>query len=86
MLERIPPDDEAEVVPEESRFVDKSSSPLRDEAFAFVAEETGGAGGLVSLFRFFPNFFFVVVSVDCCCVVVDFVIELIGCFVVCLAC
>jgi len=76
LLERIPPVDDAVFTPDEGRLVERSRSPFRDEAFAFGPDEIGGAGGFVSLLRFFPNFFFVVVSDDCCCVD-DLVAELI---------
>ena len=45
-------------------LVDKSKSPLREAALDFdVSEAAGGAGGFVSLLRFFPNFFLPVVVV-----------------------
>lgn len=45
-------------------LVESSKSPLREAALALDASEAaGGAGGLVSLLRFFPNFFFPVVVV-----------------------
>jgi hypothetical protein len=41
-----------------------SNSPLREAALALEDSAlTGGAGGFVSLFRFFPNFFLAVVVV-----------------------
>lgn len=58
LFERIPPEAAAAV-----RFVDSNKNPFFDEEldllFPCVVFTTGGA---VSLFRFFPNFFFVVVS------------------------
>ena len=76
LLERIPltaPDEEAGLPPE-GLFVERRRSPFRDDADDLALDATGGAGGFVSLLRFFPNFFFAVGSDDCCA---GFVIELI---------
>ena len=76
LLERIPPpvpDEEAGLLPD-GLFVERRRSPFRDDADDFALEATGGAGGFVSLLRFFPNFFFAVGSDGCCA---DFVVELI---------
>ena len=64
LLARIPPADDAACVPDDGLLVDSSSNPLREFEFAFALLLLLGAcgGGRVSLFRFFPNFFFVGVS------------------------
>jgi hypothetical protein len=57
--------DAAAVPAEEERFVERSNKPLREEAEVeplLLVDAMGGAGGFVSLFRFLPNFFFVVNS------------------------
>jgi len=66
LLERIPPEAVAALFPEEGRFVESSKNPFFEEAFdlLLVPCETGATGGAVSLLRFLPNFFFVVVSND----------------------
>lgn len=45
------------VADEDDLFVDKSKRPLRDAALDLAPVGIGGAGGLVSLLRFCPNFF-----------------------------
>ena len=59
LFERIPPEAAAAV-----RFVDSNKNPFFDDEldllFPCVVFTTGAA--VCSLFRFFPNFFFVVVS------------------------
>ena len=64
LLASIPPVETA-AVPDEGRLVERSSNPLRELAFDLAELVAAAGGGLVSLFKFFPNFFFVVVS--CCC-------------------
>lgn len=47
---------------EESRFVERSKYPFFDESFGLLCPcATGATGGAVSLLRFLPYFFFVVV-------------------------
>lgn len=65
LLERIPPEAVAVLLPEEIRFVERSKNPFFDDEFdLFCSCGTGAAGGAVNLLRFLPNFFFVVVSND----------------------
>jgi hypothetical protein len=63
LLDKRPDDDTFPA--EEERFVERSNKPLREEAEVeppLLGDAMGGAGGFVSLFRFLPNFFFVVSS------------------------
>lgn len=67
--ERSPPpapEEDIEALFEVERLVERSKSPFRELALALLApppdKPVAGAGGLVSLLRFFPNFFFVVGS------------------------
>jgi hypothetical protein len=80
LLERIPPTDPAVTafVPDEGRFVDKRRRPFREDDVDLTPEETGGAGGFVSLFKFFPNFFLAVGSDDCCVILVTELISKVG--------
>jgi hypothetical protein len=73
LLDKIPL--EAALLLDDALLVESSNNPLRADALCFGGEETAGAGGCVSLLRFLPNFFFVVVSACC----VDLVMELIVC-------
>ena len=78
LLDRIPPtppdEEEAGLFPDDL-FVESRSSPFLEDAEDLVLDATGGAGGFVSLLRFFPNFFFAVGSDDGCA---GFVTELIS--------
>jgi len=71
LLERMPPEAVAVLLPEEGRFVERSKYPFFDDEFDLLCTcATGATGGAVSLLRFLPNFFFVVVSKDVDVVVV----------------
>jgi hypothetical protein len=61
LLDKRPPDTAAVPPEEDARFVESNSNPFREDEVApraLAVDGLGGAGAFVTLFRFFPNFFF----------------------------